>query len=101
MCTQIHCSTLNIDGSIYITLSTICCKMTESSAKDPERCKCKKINGDNACPPTTTPGIVASFERKKEMLRRSLVSSTGLSSKSSKAVIDALAKNGGSAAEKQ
>ncbi len=35
------------------------------------------------------------------MLRRSLVSSTGLSSKSSKAVIDALAKNGGSAAEKQ
>jgi hypothetical protein len=34
--------------------------MTESSAKDPERCKCKKINGDNACPPTTTPGIVAS-----------------------------------------
>jgi hypothetical protein len=60
MCTQIHCSTLNIDGSIYITLSTICCKMTESSAKDPERCKCKKINGDNACPPTTTPGIVAS-----------------------------------------
>ncbi len=60
MCTQIHCSTLNIDGSIYITLSTICCKMTESSAKDPERCKCKKINGDNACPLTTTPGIVAS-----------------------------------------